>query len=473
MYKITSLTDAVKQAATRGSSLTEAVKEAARDGAGRNADRAPAGPSRSALDGSHDGSQGGHHPWGPAPAPVPESRWARRPRFNRPPEPAPEVPEPEHAPETGSAIRLAPAYPIVRARRMLRPLTEPAQRVLASGVRLAGIALLSLLSLLVTPTATGPDRTAVAPPQKRIALVIGNSAYRHSRKLANPRNDAADVSAALKRHNFQVIEGFDLDKVALDAKISEFTAALGGADVGVFFYAGHGLHVSGENYLVPVDAELTAVSAIDSELVRLDLIHRTMEREAATNLLFFDACRDNPLSDNLARAMGTQSPVIGRGLNIARSGAGTLISFSTQPGKLALDGKGRNSPYSAALVRQLTTSKEDLAGMLIAVRNEVIRETDRRQVPWEHSALRGRFYFSPPDESTVADATAAPHLLSREAFEAWTATRDTTSVSVLDAFITRYRHTFYAALARARIEELKKVDDMTLSSSVHGAGPAQ
>src|SRR5262249_34797184 len=201
-----------------------------------------------------------------------------------------------------------------------------------------------------------------------------------------------------------------------------------------------------QNLLGPVAAELTAVSAIDSELVRLDLIHRTMEREAATNLLFFDACRDNPLSDNLARAMGTQSPAIGRGLNIARSGAGTLISFSTQPGKLALDGKGRNSPYSAALVRQLTTSKEDLAGLVIAVRNEVIRETDRRQVPWEHSALRGRFYFSPPDESTVAGATAAPHLLSREAFEAWTATRDTTSVSVLDAFITRYRDTFYAAL---------------------------
>jgi hypothetical protein len=365
---------------------------------------------------------------------------------------------------------------IVRLRHLALPLAAPALRVLATGARLAGIVVLSLLSLVFTPSGLGPDYPVeAASPPKRVALVIGNSAYRHARKLENPTNDAADVSIALKKLGFQVIEGFDLDKAGLDAKIRAFTAALNGADVGLFFYAGHGLHVSGQNFLVPVDAELAEVTALDLELVRLDLIHRTMERETPTNLLFFDACRDNPLTGNLSRAlsraMAPRSMEVGRGLRAAQSGAGTLISFSTQPGKLALDGKGRNSPYSAALVRQLTTSKEDLAGMLIAVRNEVMRETDRKQVPWEHSALTGRFYFDP------AGAKQAPAPLlqatAREAFEAWTAARETTSIGVLDAFIDRYRDTFYAALARARIEDLRKLEEMPLSSSVHRGATAQ
>ena len=147
---------------------------------------------------------------------------------------------------------------------------------------------------------------------QRVALVVGNSAYRHTPRLENPKNDAADMGAALKKLGFHVIEGFDLDKAAFDAKVRDFAAALKGADVGLFFYAGHGMQVSGQNYLVPVDAKLTTVSALDTEMVRLDLVHQTMEREAKTNLLFFDACRDNPLARNLARAMGTRSPRLAR-----------------------------------------------------------------------------------------------------------------------------------------------------------------
>ena len=113
---------------------------------------------------------------------------------------------------------------------------------------------------------------------------------------------------------FKVIEGFDLDKASFDRKIREFADALAGAEVGVFFYAGHGLQVAGQNYLVPVDAKLSTAAALDLEMVRLDLVHRTMERETETNIIFLDACRDNPLSRNLARAMGTRSAEIGRGL---------------------------------------------------------------------------------------------------------------------------------------------------------------
>jgi uncharacterized caspase-like protein len=151
--------------------------------------------------------------------------------------------------------------------------------------------------------------------------------------------------------------------------------------------------------------------------------------------------------------VGSPSPEIGRGLAAVESGAGTLISFSTQPGNVALDGAGRNSPYSGALVRHLGTSGEDLNAILIAVRNDVMRQTDRKQVPWEHSALTRRYYFNPADRTSVA--TPAAQLRLSEASQAWSATKDTANLGVLDAFVARYRDTFFAELARARIEELR------------------
>ena len=232
-------------------------------------------------------------------------------------------------------------------------------RLLAGCARLAAVAAIPLAVLLAGSTALDADWPSPAAMQKRVALVIGNSAYRYTPKLDNPRNDAADVGAALKKLGFQVIEGFDLDKAAFDRKVRDFAGALQGAEVGVFFYAGHGLQVSGHNYLVPVDAQLVNLSGLDFEMVRLDLVHRTMEREAKTNILFFDACRDNPLSRNLARALGTRSAEIGAAWLSVEAGAGTLISFSTQPGNVALDGTGRNSPFSGALVKQLGASNDD------------------------------------------------------------------------------------------------------------------
>lgn len=128
-----------------------------------------------------------------------------------------------------------------------------------------------------------------AAAEKRVALVIGNSAYRHAPELRNPKNDAGDIAAALDRLGFKVVKGFDLDKTGMDRTVRDFAGALTGADVGVFFYAGHGLQVSGVNYLAPVDANLTTATALDFEMVRLDLVQRTMEREALANVLFLDA----------------------------------------------------------------------------------------------------------------------------------------------------------------------------------------
>ena len=318
--------------------------------------------------------------------------------------------------------------------------------------RRAGVALAVWATVLAVMG--WPDR---ALAQKRIALVIGNASYQHSSKLDNTRNDALDMSAALKKLGFTVIEGPDLDKSAMERKLREFARALAGSDVGLLFYAGHGLQVGGQNYLVPIDAKLEDASSLDFELVRLDLVQRTMERETRTNILFLDACRDNPLARNLARAMGTRSTaIIGRGLAPVEAGGGTLISYSTQPGNVALDGTGRNSPFAGALVKHIVAPGVDVGALLIRVRREVMQETQNRQVPWEHSALTDPFYFSQAAEQKSPVSTVAPQLRLSELAEVWDRTKDTTNIPVLEAFIARYKDTFYAELARTRIEDLKK-----------------
>jgi hypothetical protein len=187
---------------------------------------------------------------------------------------------------------------------------------------------------------------------------------------------------------------------------------------------------------------------------------------ASTNIIFLDACRTNPLARNLARAMGTRSVEIGRGLAPVESGVGTLISFSTQPGNVALDGAGRNSPFAGALAKRIASSHDDLSALLIDVRNDVRKETENRQVPWEHSALTGRFYFNPTSETAATPQVAVARL--SEAAEAWDRTKDTSSITVLEAYIVRYKDTFYAELARARLDELGTVGAMPVERTPSG-----
>ena len=199
--------------------------------------------------------------------------------------------------------------------------------------------------------------------------------------------------------------------------------------------------MAGQNYLVPIDAKLTTAAAIDFEMVRLDLVHRTMERETSTNIIIMDACRDNPLARNLSRALGTRSTQIGRGFAPVESGEGTLISFSTQPGNVALDGTGRNSPYAAALLKHIVSPGDDLPTILINVRNDVMKATERRQVPWEHSAMTAKFYFTPP-KSTAAQVELA----------FWSTVKDSNNPTVLSTYLDRYPNGEFAPLARVLIE---------------------
>ena len=239
-----------------------------------------------------------------------------------------------------------------------------------------------------TPT-IGP-----ATGQRRLALVIGNGAYAHAPRLPNPANDAHDLAAALRDLGFHVIEGYDLDGAAMRAKIIEFGGAMKGADVTLLFYSGHGMQVDGRNYLVPVDAKLEQPSALGLEAIDVGSILADMETEKRTNLVFLDACRDNPLSRSLARSFGnTRSTAVGQGLAHFESAVGTLIAFATDPGNVALDGTGRNSPFTAALLRHIRTPNIEIESMLKAVRVDVMKMTHDKQVPWDHSSLTADFYF--------------------------------------------------------------------------------
>ena len=256
--------------------------------------------------------------------------------------------------------------------------------------------------------------------EKGVALVIGNATYAKASPLRNPQNDAQDMAIALRKLGFTVILGIDLDKARMDQKIRQFGHELESVDVGVFFYSGHGLQVGGTNYLVPVDAELATEFALDFEAVRLDLVQRIMERETKTNILFLDACRSNPFTRNLARSLGMRGTDIGRGFAPVESGIGTLISFSTQPGNVALDGTGRNSPYSEALVKKIMVPGEDILSVLTSVRNEVLALTNEKQVPWENHALRAKFYFNSATPEPAPHNTEmpepAPQKTKKEAF---------------------------------------------------------
>lgn len=301
-------------------------------------------------------------------------------------------------------------------------------------------------------------QASAAHAEKRVALVIGNSSYAHVPALANPRNDAADMAAMLKSLGFEVVEGTDLEQNEMRATVRRFGEALQGADVSLFFYAGHGMQVAGTNYLVPVDAKLAREGDLDFDAIRLDLVLAQMERETKTSIVLLDACRDNPMAQTLGRSMGTRSANIGRGLARIESGVGTFIAFATQPGNVALDGQGRNSPFTAALVKHLPTNAADLGSIMIAVRNDVLAATQGKQVPWEHSSLTGQFFFMPAATTAAAGSPAAPLQASEQPIELafWNSVKDTNDPQILKTYLDRYPSGTFAGLARVMMERLAK-----------------
>jgi hypothetical protein len=296
---------------------------------------------------------------------------------------------------------------------------------------------------------------AAAHAERRVALVIGNSSYQNTAELKNSTNDAADVAAALRRLGFDVSEGSNLDKRAMEHTIRDFGVKLGGADVALFFYAGHGLQVGGQNFLLPTDARLASEGDVDFEALPLVLVLKQMEREAKTSVVLLDACRDNPLAKNLARSMGTRSSQVGQGLAEVRAGVGTLIGFSTQPGNVAFDGEGRNSPYAAALLKHAETPAMGLSAMFAAVRNDVLQATGGRQVPWEHTSLTGEVFLNPQPASSSVTTSSIPSYDKEMEIAFWNAVKDSKSPAVLQTYLDRFPGGTFAGLARVLIDQLK------------------
>ena len=289
---------------------------------------------------------------------------------------------------------------------------------------------------------------------ERVALVIGNAAYEHVPPLANPRNDAEDMAGLLQRLGFVVTEGLDLTDSAMKDRIRAFARRARGAEVALVFYAGHGMQVGGVNYLLPVDARLADELDLDFEAVALDLVLRSMG--TGTNLVFLDACRDNPFSRGWA---GAARSLVGRGLKRVEGGSasGMFIAFATDPDSIAADGDGRNSPFTAALKRHIETPGLEVNSLLTEVRNSVLKSTGNVQRPWSNSSLSAAFYFVPPPSSPIGDPAPRPVAgVPDPAAEAWKQIQATADVRQLERYIAAYPNSPYRTAAEFRLNELRR-----------------
>ena len=273
------------------------------------------------------------------------------------------------------------------------------------GLRIAGT-----LWLAAVFTAHAADRgvggTASAGPGSggaRVALVIGNSGYA-SAPLRNPVNDAKAMSEALRACGFDVMVKTDAGLRAMEEAIDAFGERIGEGAAAVFFYAGHGLQVEGHNYLVPVDAAMKAEKDARYECVDADRVLVRMESaRAGVSLVILDACRNNPFERNFRTgAAGLAS------MNAADVAVGCLIAYSTSPGKVAEDGSGANSVYTASLLKQLQVPGLPVEEVFKRVRAEVLQTTASAQKPWESTSLTGSFYFTAPQAGTPTPALPPP-----------------------------------------------------------------
>jgi hypothetical protein len=244
--------------------------------------------------------------------------------------------------------------------------------------------------------------------EMRVALVIGNSAYEHTARLKNPANDSQAIAASLKRLGFTVVEGRDLTRAAFKEKLRDFASLVSGSDVALLFYAGHGLQVAGENWLIPIDTDVRSEMDLELGAIPLATVLKTMERGARMRLVLLDACRDNPMATQLAQGLGNRSGSVGRGLARVEADVGTLIAYSTQPGAVAKDGAGTHSPFTAAMLEVIATPGLEIRQMLTRVRTKVVEATDQSQVPWDHSSLVGDFFFVPGNPSAAPSPPSEP-----------------------------------------------------------------
>jgi hypothetical protein len=333
------------------------------------------------------------------------------------------------------------------------------------------IAALSVAALFCSGNAALAD--------KRVAFVVGNSAYRNVPQLPNPAVDAQAMARVLRNVGFDVVEGTNLTRDKMTEKLLDFGKRAEGADVAVFFYAGHGIAVNGTNYLLPVDADLK--SEMDVKLgaaINVDLTLEQTMADAKVKLVFLDACRDNPFAAKIRSAKATRSVAVDSGLAEMKSGEGTLIAFATGPGQTALDGEtGTNSPFTRALVAHITQPGVEIQQAMTEVRAQVNEETGKNQLPWGHTNLIGSVYLNPAaalagktGEASAPAVPAAP--VSDVELEFWRSVKDTNKPEEFNAYLTSYPNGNFKSLALARIAALQEGPSTTTRNLTTAIDPA-
>ncbi len=290
---------------------------------------------------------------------------------------------------------------------------------------------------------------------KRVALVIGNAAYKYTAPLANPINDARDIASALKRLGFNVMLERDLTKVGLDRAFGRFAQAMRGADAALFYYAGHGMQYQGINYLVPVDATLEDEAVLPYEMAQLDNVLADMARVKGVRIAVLDACRDNPLEKKLKRRLARSRGITPtRGFARVKRTEGTLVAFATQTGDVAAEGDGRNSPFTTALLKHIETPALEVGALFRRVASAVNRTTNGKQTPELSISLLGEFFFADGREGPKVSVAQETGGRLSAAAEAWSVIQGTKFAGDLEAFILEYPDSFFAKLAQARLARL-------------------
>jgi hypothetical protein len=255
------------------------------------------------------------------------------------------------------------------------------------------LAALSTGQIIAAPATVN---TAAPATDRRFALVIGNGAYPGAARLGNPTNDADDVSAALRAVGIDVTEGKDLTLAGVSQIIETFRDKAKGADVALFYYSGHGMQFDEQNWLMPVDAKVTTAFDVRHSNMSLQEMIAEIETSAKTTIVFLDACRNNPLSDELRDRLKSQNRAVGdaRGLGpIEIRAPQTMVVFATRPNATAADGNGRNSPFTEAFLQHVKTPGAEIETLMKRVTATVSTKTNGKQQPERLSRLEREFYF--------------------------------------------------------------------------------
>jgi uncharacterized caspase-like protein len=329
--------------------------------------------------------------------------------------------------------------------------------------RLTQAALVALWTVLL---AAAPSSAAVQPNDKRVALVIGNGAYQSAVRLDNAVFDARTVADSFRKLGFQVVDGYDLNIDQMRSKVSEFSSALSDSKSAVIYYAGHGISVDEENYLVPTDIVLKSPTDLDLNAISVSLLLKQMKRDDRVNIVILDACRDNPFAATLARAK-TRALVVERGLSridgdLAR---GTLIAFASDPKSTALDGPtGAHSPFTEAFLSHLFDSGVTIDTVMSRVRNDVWEKTGHHQLPWVNTSLIGEYELNPqPTSEPVVESAkpstslAEPLADSRQAQEnlLWESAQHSNLGADYQAYLSAFPAGVFAQMAKNRIASME------------------